>query len=178
MNKHSGMSLHIPTLETQRLVLRSPELRDFEAYAEFLASARSAGIGGRRTRDQAFQEFCALIGHWKIRGYGRWIVADRTSDAALGVIGIMYPEGWPEPEIAWSVFEVAEGRGLAYEAAVRVRLYVYETLGWERIVSCTMADNPRSMALARRMGAVHEYDFEHAKLGRLFVWRHASATGS
>lgn len=174
-NIQSDISLCIPTLETERLILRPPEARDFEKYAEFLASDRTADIGGPRTRDQAFQEFCALVGHWHIRGYGRWIVADKNSGDALGVVGIMFPESWPEPEIAWSVFQAAEGRGIAYEAAVRARQYAYEDLGWSRIISCTTIDNPRSMALARRMGAVHEYDYEHPTLGPLFVWRHATA---
>ncbi len=102
------------------------------------------------------------------------MVADRDTDEPLGVVGIMYPESWPEPEIAWSVFETAEGRGIAFEAATRSRRYAYETLGWTRIVSCIKIDNPRSMALAQRMGAVHEYDYEHPKHGPLFVWRHLS----
>jgi len=168
-------SLCIPTLETERLVLRAPDAKDFETYFGFLSSDRTAGIGGPRTRDKAFQEFCALIGHWHIRGYGRWIVAAKDTDEPLGVVGIMYPEGWPEPEIAWSVFENGEGRGVAYEAAIRSRQYAYETLGWSRIISCTKNDNLRSMALARRMGAIHEYDYNHPRLGPLFVWRHLSA---
>lgn len=50
----SGTNLHIPTIETERLILRAPEGRDFEAYFKFLSPARTAGIGGPRTRDQAF----------------------------------------------------------------------------------------------------------------------------
>jgi ribosomal-protein-alanine N-acetyltransferase len=167
-------TLHIPTLETDRLVLRAPEARDFDTYAGFLASDRTAGIGGPRTRDQAFQEFCGLIGHWHIRGYGRWLVADRRTDEPLGSVGLMYPESWPEPEIAWSLFENAEGRGIAYEAAIRSRQFAYETLGWHRIVSCIKVDNDRSIALARRMEAVHEYTHEHPLHGPLLVFRHLS----
>ncbi|MBI1416019.1 MAG: GNAT family N-acetyltransferase [Limimaricola sp.] len=170
----TGLAISLPTLETERLVLRPPALRDFEAYAAFLASDRAAGIGGPRPRDMAFGDFCALIGHWHLRGYGRWVVADRHTDAALGVVGLMLPEGWPEPEIAWSVFAGAEGRGIAREAAIRARRYAYETLGWTRVVSCTKADNLRSIALARRLGAVHEYDHDHPRHGRLLVWRHLS----
>ena len=174
----SGTNLHIPTIETERLILRAPEGRDFDAYCKFLASARTAGIGGPRTRDQAFQEFCGLVGHWHMRGYGRWMVAAKDTDEPLGVVGIMFPESWPEPEIAWSVFENAEGRGVAFEAATRARQYAYQSLGWSRIISCTKTDNVRSMALARRMGAIHEYDYDHPTLGPLFVWRHAPSSES
>ena len=44
--------------------------------------------------------------------------ADRNDGAALGVVGLFYPEGWPEPELAWSLFANAEGRGVAREAAL------------------------------------------------------------
>ena len=164
--------LTIPVLETERLTLRAPEARDFEAYCDFMTSERTVGVGGPRTRDRAFQEFCALIGHWHIRGYGRWLVADKETDEPLGVVGLMYPESWPEPEIAWSVFENAEGKGIAFEAAMRTREFAQQTLGWPRVISCTMKDNQRSISLAERMGAIHEYDYEHPVLGKLLVWRH------
>ena len=39
------------------------------------------------------------------------------TDAPLGVVGLMFPEGWPEPEIAWSLFDAAEGRGIALDSS-------------------------------------------------------------
>ena len=33
-------TITIPTLETERLILRAPRIEDFEAYAEFNASPR------------------------------------------------------------------------------------------------------------------------------------------
>ena len=35
----TGTTLHIPTLETQRLTLRAPRWSDFDAYAEFRGDA-------------------------------------------------------------------------------------------------------------------------------------------
>ena len=162
----------IPTLTTQRLRMRAPRWSDFEAYAAYRASHRTAHVGGPRDRRESFGDFCALIGHWALRGYGRWIVADRTTDAPLGVVGLYYPEDWPGPEIAWTVFEEAEGRGVAYEAARAARAYAYGTLGWTSAVSLVTEDNLRSQALARRLGAVEEGEFRHERLGRLVIFRH------
>ena len=78
-------------------------------------------LGGPFTRIQSFETLSALVGHWHLRGFGRWIVADAATGAALGVVGPFYPEGWPEPEIAWSLFDGAEGRGIAFEAASAAR---------------------------------------------------------
>lgn len=165
-------TLTIPTLTTERLVLRAPRAGDFDAFAAFRASDRARFVGGPQTREVAFSHFAALVGHWAIRGFGRWMVADRRTDAPLGVVGPFHPEGWPEPEIAWSLFDAAEGRGLAQEAALAARAWAYDTLGWTTAVSLIAPDNLRSAALARRMGAVAEDDYPHPLFGPLTVWRH------
>lgn len=162
----------IPTLQTERLTLRAPSWDDFEAYAAFRGSDRAKMLGGPFSRAQAFGQLAEIIGHWTLRGYGRWMVADRQTDEAMGIVGLLYPEGWPEPEIAWSVFAAAEGRGIAYEAALAARAYAYGTLGWTTAVSLVDPANTRSVALAKRMGCVDGESFEHATHGLMHIWRH------
>jgi len=163
----------IPTLETQSLRLRAPEMRDFDAYAAFrMDPLRTAGVGGPCTRSQAFDKLSEIAGHWQLRGYGRWLVADKTTDQALGVCGPFFPEDWPEPEIAWSVFADAEGRGVAHEASKASLEYAFNTLGWGTAVSCVTPGNDRSVALAKRLGAVQEDDFTTVDGMRLHVFRH------
>ena len=164
--------LSIPVLETQRLRLRTPMAADFDAYAAFRASDRAATLGGPYPRHIAFSQLCATIGHWQMRGYGRWMVADKETDTALGIVGLYHPEDWPEPELAWSVFGPAEGKGIAHEAALAARAYAHDTLGWSTLMSVIAADNTRSIALARKLGAAYEKDFDHAELGALQIWRH------
>lgn len=164
--------IDIPVIETARLLLRAPAARDFEAYAAFRGSDRARMLGGPFTRGQAFSQFAALIGHWELRGFGRWIAADIDTDAALGVVGILYPEGWPEPELAWSLFEWSEGRGLAFEAAGAARAHAYDRLGMTTLISLVAADNPRSEALARRLGARPDGNADIPGHGPVPVWRH------
>jgi ribosomal-protein-alanine N-acetyltransferase len=166
-------TLRIPTLRTERFVLRAPKRADIDAYAAFRTSKRAKGVGGPFPASQTHDKLCAIVGHWQIEGFGRWIVADRD-DAPLGVVGILYPTGWPEPEIGWSVFAHAEGQGVAYEAAQATRAYAYDVLGWKTIISCIMPDNARSIALARRMGARRDGTLEHPEHGALEIWRHPS----
>ena len=168
-------AINIPVYEAGRLRYRGPRMDDFEAWAEFRASDRSKGVGGPYSRAAAFDSFCEIAGHWGLRGYGRWLIADLETDTPLGVVGLFYPEDWPEPEIAWSVFEPAEGKGYAYEAAMFARSYAYDVLGWDTVISCTAKGNTRSEALAKRMGAFHEYDYSVPDLGTLKVWRHKHA---
>jgi ribosomal-protein-alanine N-acetyltransferase len=164
--------IRIPSLRTDRLVLRAPRPEDFEAYAAFRASERARVLGGPFTRIQSFEQLAGIVGHWQLRGFGRWIVADRATGEALGIVGLFYPEGWPEPEIAWSVFEAAEGRGIAFEAATAARDYAYRVLGWSTVVSLIAPDNHRSVALALRLGAAPDGVYPHAVHGDLDIYRH------
>ena len=162
----------IPTIETENLRLRAPAWSDFDAFAAFRMSPRTEYLGGPCTRTQAFDKLGEIIGHWHLRGYGRWIVADKATNAPLGVAGLFFPDDWPEPEIAWSVFEGAEGRGVAHEAALASRDYAYTTLGWKTAVSCVEHGNTRSIALAKRLGATREDDFTTVDGLALQVYRH------
>jgi ribosomal-protein-alanine N-acetyltransferase len=168
----TGSAFHIPTLRTERLVLRAPSMADVPAYVAYRASERSRIVGGPYGEVASFQHLAGCIGQWALRGYGRWIVADPETDAAMGLVGIFHPVGWPEPEIGWTVFDGFEGKGYALEAALATRAYAYDTLGWTRIVSTIGPENTRSIALAQRMGAVCEGEIPHPEKGTLTVWRH------
>lgn len=163
---------HIPTLETERFCLRAPEWRDFDDYAAFRASDRVKITGGPFTREQAFGQLCAILGHWDLRGYGRWMVADKKTDTPLGIVGLFYPIGWPAPELAWSVFDAAEGRSVAYEAALASRAYAYDTLGWTSLISMVSEDNVRSTKLAERLGCTSGDMLNDTEFGNLRYWHH------
>ena len=172
----------IPTLTTERLTLRAPGPEDFEPFAAFYASERAAMVGGPSDRPSAWFRFASLVGHWHLRGFGRWIVAARGSGEPLGIplgiVGLHFPETWPEREIAWILFEGAEGRGIAQEAARAARDHAYRVLGWRTAVSLIKAGNARSEALARCLGAHHEGVWEHPTAGPLGIWRHPGPEAS
>jgi ribosomal-protein-alanine N-acetyltransferase len=162
----------IPVLTTARLTLRAPQLSDFEAFAAFRASDRARFVGGPNPRNEAWKQFSATAGQWILRGYGRWIVTETGSDAPLGVVGLHHPEDWPEPEIAWSMFDQGEGRGYAFEAALAARRFAYDTLGWRTAISLVDPANTRSAALAAKLGCREDGTFSHAVLGTMHIQRH------
>ena len=171
------MILDIPTLQTDRLILRAPSINDFEAEVAFFASPRAAGVGGTQTRDQVWRYLAFHVGHWAFRGYGMFAIQDKTTGDYLGRTGPYFPEGWPEPEIGWTVMQQAEGRGIAFEAATRARQYAYETLGWTTAISLIASTNTRSQALAERLNAVQESRYTHPQYGDMLVYRHPPAEG-
>lgn len=146
----------IPTLETERLILRANRPEDLEPYVAFYASPRADNRGGRRDRVEAFRMLAGEAGQWQLRGYGMWAIEMKATGTYCGQAGLWHPEGWPEREVGWMVLAEHEGKGIAHEAALRARAYAWEELGWTRIVSCIRPANTRSIRLAERLGARFE----------------------
>ena len=160
-----------PVLTTERLTLRAPQTADFDAFAAYVASDRARFTGGPLTREMAWRSFCGITGHWVHRGYGPFVV--QADGEAIGSVGPWFPEGWPEPEIAWMMWSpAAEGRGLAQEAALAARAFAYGPLGWTTAISMIDPDNHRSQALARRLGCTPDGTFRHERFGLCHIWRH------
>ena len=166
------LTLTIPKLETERLRLRPQKAEDFEAVAAFFADGnRSWGFGGPQNRNEAWRWFASAIGHWALRGYGFWMV-ETHDDETVGMVGIWEPEGWPEPELGWVMFENGEGKGYAYEAALAARNYGYDVVGLKALSSNIFPGNTRSVALAERLGAKFEREYENVTHGTEMVYRH------
>ncbi|NJM83815.1 MAG: GNAT family N-acetyltransferase [Tabrizicola sp.] len=164
----------IPVLQTERLTLREPREADFPALLQFNDSPRTAHLGGPQPRRLVWRGFLAVIGHWALRGYGYWSVETRDG-TFIGRVGLGYHDGWPEPELGWHLFDGAEGKGYAFEAAMAARCFAYGQLGMTTLISMIAPENLRSIALARRLGA----RFEHSDPGveRPFdIYRHPGAS--
>ena len=160
----------VPALETARLILRAPVPGDFAPFAAYCASPRARFTGGPLDRGLAWRAFCNITGNWVLRGYSFFVIEERASGRAFGMAGPWFPEGWPEPEIGWQLWDAAdEGQGYAAEAA---RGFAYDELGWQTAISLIVEGNTRSQALARRLGCVPDGIFTHAQLGSCAIWRH------
>jgi len=142
-----------PIIETKHLRLRPYHMDDFQAYADFYASDRAA-LMGQLNRRHAWYSFASEAGTWALRGCGYWTVLHKADQALAGHIGILYNDHDPEPELGWVVYPDYEGKGYAYEAAMAARDWLYENTPFEEFVSFIEGDNKRSIALAKRMGAV------------------------
>ncbi|WP_209313560.1 GNAT family N-acetyltransferase [Jannaschia formosa] len=160
----------ISVLTTERLTMRAPRLDDFEALAAFYASPRSRFVGGPLTRELAWRALAQEAGHWQLRGYGRWLV--EAAGTPVGLVGLWFPEGFPERELGWDLFDGQEGKGYATEAARAARRHAYETLGWTTLISLIADGNAASEGVARRLGARPDGRFTHARFGAATVWRH------
>lgn len=141
-------------LSTERLTLRVPEARDFDAFATWVGSERSRNFGGPGPRDEAREGFAYMLDHWARKGFGYFHVALTETGEPVGRIGISHPAHRAEPEVAYGLYEDRwEGQGYATEAARAVRDWAYDRIGLPSLVSYIKPSNCASVALARRLGA-------------------------
>ena len=167
-----------PVLETDRLILRQPDLSDFEPLCELMGDEETTRfIGGVQEPALVWRGLCGIVGHWALRGYGFFSVIEKESGNWLGRVGPWYPHGWPQPEIGWSLNRSTWRKGYASEAAVACMDYVVDELGWPDVVHLIHADNTPSQGVARKIGSRDlGHDAEVAGFGMIVdVWGQSAA---
>ncbi len=143
----------IPSLRTDRLLLRPPRMTDWPAFQEMMQSERSVFMGGPFSTRAAWGIFCHGIALWELMGHGALTMEDRSSGECLGQVEINHGPLFPERELGWSVYPQAEGKGYAFEAAKALRDWAFTDLALETLVSYIDPGNTRSRKLAERLGA-------------------------
>ena len=61
-------------------------------------------IGGKTlSHAESWRQIALMMGHMQVRGYCFLAVVEKASGQFIGRIGPWYPEGWPAPEIGWTL---------------------------------------------------------------------------
>jgi RimJ/RimL family protein N-acetyltransferase len=118
----------IPTLETERLILRGPTLADFEASLAMWSDPIVVRYFGCPpfSEEEVWTRLLRKVGHWALLGFGYWIVTEKSTGRFVGEVG--FGEGRREieprlvgiPEIGWCLASESHGQGLATEAVKTV----------------------------------------------------------
>ena len=166
----------IPTLKTQRLILRGANASDKEGFISFLTSKRAQFAGGTDDKAKAADEFTDRTNPWSSRELGLFILTQKSDGRAIGHVGGFLPEGWPEIELGWSLWQdTDEGKGFAAESATAVLRYAFDVLGWSTGVSYIAPDNKRSITMAKRLGARLDEAAKRPEGLNCLVYRHIAA---
>lgn len=141
----------IPVLTTSRLTLRIPEARDHAAYARFFADAQASHFyGGPLAGHRAWEKLAGDIGHFAMRGFGRF-VATRDGET-IGGCGILDIEGWPGHELTWWLLPEARGQGFAQEASRAVLDWAGTALGRDHVETHFRDENTAARRLTESLG--------------------------
>jgi RimJ/RimL family protein N-acetyltransferase len=149
-------------LETERLLLRMWREDDLKEYAKICADPEVMRFLGGKTFSltESWRHMAFMIGHWQLRGYGHWVVEEKSSGRLLGRLGFLYPVGWPGFEIGWTLGREYWGKGYATEGARRALDYAFTELDRDHVISCIHPDNAASIRVAERLGEKLEGESE------------------
>ncbi|WP_019643641.1 GNAT family N-acetyltransferase [Novispirillum itersonii] len=151
--KPSPLLSQVPVLETERLLMRAPQAEDYAVYSEFFADAEASHFyGGPFSAEQTWRLLATDIGHWVLRGYGRWAVIEKTSGKMIGGCGLWWPEGYPRRELTWWIVPSARRHGYALEASRAVVRFGYRTLGLDLVETHTKDTNLAAQGLIAKLG--------------------------
>lgn len=143
-------------IETERLILRPIDAeRDFDEWAVSMADENTVRYLGTKamSRAEAWRSMAAAVGHWTIRGYGFFSLELKATGEWVGRVGPWFPEGWPGPEVGWTISPNHLRKGYAEEAARASIDFAFDTLGWEDVIHVIMEGNEPSMRLAEKLGS-------------------------
>lgn len=144
----------MPVLETERLLLRPPQLEDLDRWADFAADPEATRfLGGPMARSMAWRALMSMAGSWQLMGYAMFSVIEKASGRWMGRIGPWTPDGWPGTEVGWSLHRDAWGKGYATEAARAAMDFAFEQLGWEDVIHCIDPQNIPSQKVATALGS-------------------------
>lgn len=170
------MSVLVPTIETERLILRDWTEEDVDAVAAILTDREAANfIGGVAPSWHPFRAVCTFIGHWQLRGFGFFALERKEEGDCIGWAGMWRPDGWPDNEIGYSLAKSVWGMGYATEAVEASLRFAYEAVGWKTAISLIDNKNTASQNVARKMHAILEKRDVQVTDFVADIWRHQPA---
>jgi RimJ/RimL family protein N-acetyltransferase len=163
----------IPTLQTERLVLRPWSPADRAPFAAMNADpevSRWIGDGTPLTPAMSAELGDRIAAHWEAKGFGLWAVAERDGGAFVGFAGLAVP--WflpavlPAVEVGWRLARPAWGRGYATEAGAAALRHAFGELGLAEVIATIFPENERSLRVADKLGLTFTGTRVHPAAGR------------
>jgi RimJ/RimL family protein N-acetyltransferase len=154
-----------PAIETERLILRRWRESDIEPNTAMLAdpaTARFITSDGKAVTDPfvGWRNAAIMAGHWALHGFGIFVVEEKQTGRYVGRVGPWSPAGWPGFEVGWGIARDFRGKGYAVEAARASIDWAFARFDLDRIIHCIDRENVASQAVARRLGANIEGEFD------------------
>ena len=148
------MTLDDLKIETPRLILRVPRAEDLDPLAEMMTDAETAKfIGGVTPRSVTWRALMTMIGAWHAQGFAMFSVFEKSTGRWVGRLGPWLPEGWPGPEVGWTIVRDCWGRGYATEGSTAATDWAFDHLGWTRVIHSIDPGNIASQTVARKLGS-------------------------
>lgn len=150
----------IPTLTTERLILRAHRLEEFEDYADFWKQeGLMRFVGGEPpSREQTWARFLRYTGMWHHLGFGFFAIEERGSGRLIGEAGFldshrdMNPTTEGTLETGWAISPSRQGKGYATEAISAAIAWADGKFDDRRMTCIIDPENTLSLRVAEKVG--------------------------
>ncbi len=155
----------IPTLFTERLILRRIERRDIDDIFDYASNPETSKYllwYPHNTKFDTKVYFNAVDKRYKLGKFYDWAVVDKTSGKMIGTCGFtsITPED-EKAEIGYVINPSYKGRGIATEAVKRVLRFGFDELLLERIEARYIIGNDASLRVMQKCGMRFEGTQRH-----------------
>lgn len=158
----TGMRLDdsgFPVLETERLVLRRPEISDARDVLVFRGDpiVQKYDDPAIHTIQEAEEFIHELLDEYRAQEGISWVVELKESKTVIGAFGFHHWDpGHRRAEAGYGIAYAYWGQGFGSEALKAMLRYGFEILNLNRIYAGTIADNFESVRLLERNGFQRE----------------------
>jgi RimJ/RimL family protein N-acetyltransferase len=145
-------------IETPRLKLRLHTLGDFEFSHGLWNELRVFQFISKKPSSvqQSWGRLYNYLGHWQLRGYGYFLIEEKSSGKAIGEIGLadfqrdLTPSLNLPYEAGWVIHPDFHGQGYASEALEAILRWNEKRVGTQSYWCMIDAKNAASLALAAK----------------------------
>ncbi|HTN47595.1 MAG TPA: GNAT family N-acetyltransferase [Flavipsychrobacter sp.] len=153
-----------PLLETERLVLRRPEMKDVDLLFKYRSNREFMHFIPHRyaTRRDEVEQSLQMI-HDRINaGEGiNWSITEKDSDAIIGMIGyVVFNKAHHRGEIGYLLFTPHQGKGFIHEASKAVIDFGFKMLNLHSIEAIVNHENMPSKRVLERLGFTKDAFFK------------------
>jgi [ribosomal protein S5]-alanine N-acetyltransferase len=144
-----------PVLETKRLRLRPLVMGDAESLHRIQSDPVHMQFYPHPFNLQETEDWIAWTRDNYLRyGFGLLAVEDLASGEFLGNVGpvVQHVDGVDEVELGWSITPTRSRQGIATEAAIACRDWVFTQLGADHVISLIRPENEPSRGVAQSLG--------------------------
>jgi RimJ/RimL family protein N-acetyltransferase len=148
-------------LETARLIIRTFEARDAEAWLALIADPEVGRFLPSRP-DPTMELFERIIAERQAMeselGHAMWAVEDKTTGTFIGQIGLRPVDqgAGPEIDLAYHYTRASWNKGYGTEAAIAVVAHGLGPVGLDTIMAVVVPENVGSWRLLERAGMHYE----------------------
>lgn len=142
--------------ETERLIMRPMSLEDGEFILDLYNRPKFIKyIGDRNLKTVSDTENyikSRFLPQFEKLGFGNYVIITKEGHHKIGGVGIFEREGLDIVDIGFSLLDEFEGKGYAYEAALKIKSIGMNDFGLQKISAITTKDNFSSQKLIEKLG--------------------------